>query len=101
LQNTNDLGGAAYHGQAFPLGTDHSKSSFLREASADHLLISIFENVQRQRCLGKQHYLQREQGDLHALAIMLAFYALRPGVKALVLIPRDRSGFTITVSGPA
>ena len=32
---------------------------------------------------------------------VLAFYALRPGVKALVLIPRDRSGFTITVSGPA
>src|SRR5450631_116822 len=86
FQNAHDLGGAADHGQPFALRTNHAEANFLRQANAHHLLITVFENMERQRCFGKQHYLQRKQGYLHSLAIMLALGAPRPIVKVLVLM---------------
>ncbi len=41
-------------------GTHHAKLRVVGEALADHLFISRFENVQRQRNAREQHYFKRE-----------------------------------------
>ena len=69
VEHADDLGGAADHGQALALRLYHAKRALARQALADHLPITVFEDVERQRCSRKEHDLKGKQGYLHAIVI--------------------------------
>jgi len=60
LSDRQDFCGAAYVGQTAFLRANDPKELFLLDALADHFLVARFENMQRQRCAGEQHEIQRE-----------------------------------------
>jgi hypothetical protein len=84
MGNANDLRGAADHGQAFLLRADNAEAGAVRNALSDHFLVSIFEDVQREDGSGKEHDVQREQGNFHGQLIMRA--PVRKGADPLSLV---------------
>jgi hypothetical protein len=84
MGNANDLRGAADHGQAFLLRADNAEGGAVRNALSDHFLVSIFEDVQREDGSGKEHDVQREQGNFHGQLIMRA--PVRKGADPLSLV---------------
>ena len=45
------------------LDEDHSEYGVAVEASLDHQLVTLFENVQGKEAAGEQHHVEREQGN--------------------------------------
>jgi hypothetical protein len=63
LRDADDLGGASDLGYVLLDGANNPEQRLVCQTLSDHLLVSRFENVQRQGSAGKQHDLEREQGE--------------------------------------
>src|SRR5450759_616527 len=60
LDHRNDSCRTPDRGQRAFLGSNHPKRTVLRQALADHLLVTRLKNMQRQRCAGKDDNFKRK-----------------------------------------
>src|ERR1700733_14748027 len=67
VQHAHHLRGAADYGKSIALRTDHAEGSAGGDALCNHPAVTWLEDVKGQRHSGKEHELEREERNLHAL----------------------------------
>ena len=65
LQCSYDERRATNNRQTFPLRTNHAKHTASRLALADHFLVSILKDMQREKGSRKEHSIEGEQWEFH------------------------------------
>jgi hypothetical protein len=86
IQRSHNERCATDNRKAFALCTDHAKNAAARLALADHFLVPVLKNMQRKKGSGKEHCIEREQGEFHAAAIMHALLWIETDLSNSLLI---------------